>query len=104
MYAIRSYYAGPTVLHVRTRKGCGFAPAEADPYKWHATTPFDPVTGVRKEAAGGGPPSWTACFADALSAIADRDDRVVAITAAMPDGTGIDRFAKRHPERRNNFV
>ncbi len=90
---------GPTVLHVRTRKGCGFAPAEADPYKWHATTPFDPVTGVRKEAAGGGPPSWTACFADALSAIADRDDRVVAITAAMPDGTGIDRFAKRHPER-----
>ncbi len=88
----------PTVLHVRTRKGRGFAPAEADPYRWHATTPFDPVSGVRKESAGG-PPSWTACFADALGRIADRDDRVVAITAAMPDGTGIDRFAKRHPDR-----
>jgi len=89
---------GPAVLHVRTRKGRGFAPAEADPYRWHATTPFDPATGVRKESPGG-PPSWTACFADALARLADRDDRVVAITAAMPDGTGLDRFAKRHPDR-----
>jgi len=90
--------AGPTVLHVRTRKGRGFAPAEADPYRWHATTPFDPASGARKESAAG-PPSWTACFADALARIADRDDRVVAITAAMPDGTGIDRFERRHPDR-----
>jgi 1-deoxy-D-xylulose-5-phosphate synthase len=89
---------GPAVLHVLTRKGRGFAPAEADPYRWHATTPFDAASGRRKESAGG-PPSWTACFADALARIADRDDRVVAITAAMPDGTGIDRFALRHPDR-----
>jgi 1-deoxy-D-xylulose-5-phosphate synthase len=89
---------GPAVLHVRTRKGRGFAPAEADPYRWHATTPFDPASGRRKESAGG-PPSWTACFAEALARVADRDDRVVAITAAMPDGTGVERFAERHPDR-----
>jgi 1-deoxy-D-xylulose-5-phosphate synthase len=89
---------GPAVLHVRTRKGCGFAPAEADPYRWHATVPFDPATGRRQESAKGAP-SWTACFAEALSRIADRDDRVVAITAAMPDGTGVERFAERHPGR-----
>ncbi len=91
--------AGPTVLHVRTQKGHGFAPAEADPFKWHATNGFDRVTGVPKSASNGGAPSWTAAFADALIRVAERDPRVVAITAAMPDGTGLDRFAKRFPER-----
>jgi 1-deoxy-D-xylulose-5-phosphate synthase len=90
---------GPAVLHARTRKGCGYPPAEQDPYGWHATTPFDPRTGSRAVTAAPGPPSWTASFADALARIADRDPRVVAITAAMPDGTGIDRFAQRHPDR-----
>ena len=52
-----------------------------------------------RRASGGGPPSWTAAFADALARIADRDPRVVALTAAMPDGTGLDRFAERHPDR-----
>jgi len=89
---------GPTLLHVRTRKGCGFAPAEEDPFKWHATTPFDVATGTRRVAAAG-PPSWTACFADALARVARRDERIVAITAAMPDGTGLDRFAQEFPER-----
>ncbi len=89
---------GPTVLHARTKKGAGYAPAEADPFKWHATGPFDSASGVRQKKAGGAA-SWTACFADALSRLADRDSRVVAITAAMPDGTGIDRFAERHPDR-----
>jgi 1-deoxy-D-xylulose-5-phosphate synthase len=89
---------GPAVLHARTRKGCGFAPAEADPFRWHATSPFDRDSGVRRAAAGG-PPSWTAAFADALIRLADRDPRLVAITAAMPDGTGIDRFAERYPDR-----
>jgi 1-deoxy-D-xylulose-5-phosphate synthase len=88
---------GPCVLHVRTQKGRGFAPAEADPFGWHATARFDPASGERQGAAA--PPSWTGAFADALSRLADRDDRVVAITAAMPDGTGIDRFAARHPGR-----
>ena len=91
--------SGPTVLHVRTRKGQGFAPAEADPFKWHATTGFDRATGTPKASANGGAPSWTAAFADALIRVAERDPRVVAITAAMPDGTGLDRFARRFPER-----
>ena len=91
--------SGPTLLHVRTRKGCGYAPAEADPYGWHATTPFARDTGERRRGASGGPPSWTRAFADALARLADRDPRIVAITAAMPDGTGLDRFAARHPAR-----
>jgi 1-deoxy-D-xylulose-5-phosphate synthase len=90
--------AGPALLHVKTQKGRGYAPAEADPYRWHATTPFDRARGVRR-AGGGGPPSWTAAFADALGRIADRDPRVVALTAAMPDGTGLDKFAARYPDR-----
>jgi len=89
---------GPTVLHVKTRKGQGFGPAEADPFRWHATTPFEPATGQRRASAGG-PPSWTACFAEALGRLADRDPRLVALTAAMPDGTGLDVFARRHPDR-----
>ncbi len=90
---------GPTLLHVRTRKGCGFAPAEADPFGWHATAPFCADTGARRSAGRTAPPTWTACFADALARVADRDPRVVALTAAMPDGTGLDRFAQRHPDR-----
>ena len=90
---------GAAVLHVRTRKGRGFAPAEADPFKWHATAPFDRRSGERPKVAASGPPSWTRCFADALARIADRDPRVVAITAAMPDGTGLDAFGERHPDR-----
>ncbi|HEY8155802.1 MAG TPA: 1-deoxy-D-xylulose-5-phosphate synthase [Myxococcota bacterium] len=91
--------SGPALLHVRTRKGCGYAPAEADPYKWHATAPFEPATGAARTNGAGGAPTWTAAFADALARLADRDPRVVAITAAMPDGTGLDRFARRHPDR-----
>jgi 1-deoxy-D-xylulose-5-phosphate synthase len=90
---------GPAVLHVHTRKGCGYAPAEADPYGWHATKPFDVESGRRAGGSSNGSPSWTEAFADALARIADRDPRVVAITAAMPDGTGLDRFARRHPKR-----
>ncbi len=89
---------GPVLLHVKTRKGCGYPPAEKDPYGWHATKPFKIETGVRAKSKPA-PWSWTECFAEALARIADRDDRVVAITAAMPDGTGLDRFAKRHPNR-----
>ena len=86
---------------MHTQKGHGYAPAEADPYGWHATTPFEVSSGERGSKAGAtpGPTSWTHAFAEALERLAERDERVVAITAAMPDGTGIDRFAKRFPER-----
>jgi 1-deoxy-D-xylulose-5-phosphate synthase len=80
---------GAAVLHVRTKKGFGFAPAEANPYKWHATGPFERATGASKASGSNGPPTWTAAFADALIRVAERDPRVVAITAAMPDGTGL---------------
>ena len=90
---------GPSLLHVRTRKGCGYPPAEADPFGWHATAPFERATGARRSGPPGGAPTWTAVFAEALAHLADRDPRVVAITAAMPDGTGLDRFARRHPGR-----
>jgi 1-deoxy-D-xylulose-5-phosphate synthase len=89
---------GPALLHVRTRKGKGYAPAESDPYRWHATAPFEVASGKRKPAAAASP-SWTHAFADALGRLACRDARVVAITAAMPDGTGLDRFAQQHPDR-----
>lgn len=88
---------GPAVLHVRTRKGRGFAPAEEDPFGWHATAPFCRETFARRSIAA--PPSWTARFAETLGRVASRDPRVVAITAAMPDGTGLDLFAKQHPGR-----
>ncbi|TFH19112.1 MAG: 1-deoxy-D-xylulose-5-phosphate synthase, partial [Myxococcales bacterium] len=91
-----------TVLHVRTKKGRGYAPAEADPFGWHATGAFDIASGKRKASspsASKSAPTWTAVFADVLSYLADRDPRMVAITAAMPDGTGLDRFALTHPDR-----
>jgi 1-deoxy-D-xylulose-5-phosphate synthase len=89
----------PTVLHVRTCKGKGFAPAEADPYRWHAATPFDPQSGLPRTPAANNPLSWTTAFADALIRLAEEDKRIVAITAAMPNGTGLDRFAERFPDR-----
>jgi Deoxyxylulose-5-phosphate synthase len=90
--------SGPTVLHIRTHKGRGYAPAEADPYGWHATAPFDAASGVRKSGAAA-TASWTASFADVLSRLAERDPRILGITAAMPDGTGLDLFQRRHPGR-----
>jgi 1-deoxy-D-xylulose-5-phosphate synthase len=92
--------SGPVVLHALTQKGHGFAAAEADPYRWHACKPFDAKTGKPLPSTGKpSPPSWTQVFADSLAVIADRDPRVVAITAAMPDGTGLDRFERAHPDR-----
>jgi 1-deoxy-D-xylulose-5-phosphate synthase len=90
---------GPAVLHVKTRKGYGYPPSERDPFGWHATGPFEIASGSRKREPAGAPPSWTSVFAHALERLADRDPRVVAITAAMPDGTGLDRFARKHPSR-----
>jgi len=89
---------GPMLLHVVTRKGFGFAPAEEDPETWHGLGPYSLESGepVRIE---GKPPTYTQVFADTLADLADSDARIVAITAAMPGGTGLSRFAKRHPER-----
>ncbi|MBF0375210.1 MAG: 1-deoxy-D-xylulose-5-phosphate synthase, partial [Alphaproteobacteria bacterium] len=96
--AIGAAEAGPVLLHVLTVKGKGYAPAETAPDCGHGVGRFDLVTG-RQAPAAPGPPSYTATFAAALIAEAERDPRVVAITAAMPAGTGLDKFAQRFPQR-----
>jgi 1-deoxy-D-xylulose-5-phosphate synthase len=88
----------PVLVHVVTRKGKGYEPAEADPVFWHGATPFSVATGeVAKKKPG--PPSYTKVFAQALTEIAKTDPRIVAITAAMSEGTGLDLFAKTFPDR-----
>jgi 1-deoxy-D-xylulose-5-phosphate synthase len=89
---------GPVLIHVVTQKGHGFLPAEQAEDKYHGVGKFDVVTGEQVKA-GGNVPSYTRVFADALIDEAGRDDRIVAITAAMPSGTGLDLFAQRFPER-----
>ncbi|MEM1374005.1 MAG: 1-deoxy-D-xylulose-5-phosphate synthase [Pseudomonadota bacterium] len=89
---------GPRLLHVRTQKGKGFAPAEAARDKYHGVPKFDVATG-QKAVSGGARASYTDVFADTLIALAEDDRRLCAITAAMPDGTGIDRFAQAFPDR-----
>lgn len=85
----------PVLLHVITKKGKGYAPAEADPTAFHGVGSFDLTTGELPAKAK----SWTDCFSEALLEQAAADPRVLAITAAMPDGTGLAAFAKRYPER-----
>jgi 1-deoxy-D-xylulose-5-phosphate synthase len=88
---------GPVLLHVKTLKGKGYELAEKDPVYWHGPSPFKVETGeVAKKSA---PPSYTQVFGDALVELAEKDERIVGITAAMPEGTGIDRFQKRFPDR-----
>lgn len=89
---------GPTLLHVVTRKGLGFSPAEEDPETWHGLGPYDVKSGEPFKSSGKSP-NYTQVFADMLADMADVDERVVAITAAMPGGTGLTRFAARHPDR-----
>jgi 1-deoxy-D-xylulose-5-phosphate synthase len=86
------------LLHVLTKKGKGYAPAETARDKGHATGKFDVLTGVQAKAVSNAP-SYTKVFAQSLVAEAERDDRIVAVTAAMPDGTGLDLFASRFPKR-----
>jgi len=81
-----------------TQKGKGYAPAEASSDKFHGVSKFNVLTGEQKKAAAG-PPSYTKVFAKALVSEAERDEKVVAITAAMPSGTGLDLFAERFPKR-----
>ena len=88
--------AGPILLHVITQKGKGYAPAEASADKLHAVSKFNVITGEQAKAPPG-PPTYTKVFADALIAEAERDPAIVAITAAMPSGTGLDKFAQAFP-------
>ncbi len=89
---------GPVLIHVRTQKGRGYKPAEDSADKFHGVGKFDVVTGTQVPAKAG-PPTYTNVFADQLIAQAERDPRIVAITAAMPAGTGLHKFAERFPDR-----
>ncbi|RVT98689.1 1-deoxy-D-xylulose-5-phosphate synthase [Rhodovarius crocodyli] len=93
-----SQHPGPFLLHAVTTKGKGYAPAEAAGDKYHGVQKFDVATGVQQKAPPG-PPQYTKVFAQALIAEAEHDDRIVAINAAMPSGTGLDAFAKKFPDR-----
>ncbi len=88
----------PLLLHVVTQKGKGYAPAEAAGDKLHATAKFNVVTGEQKKAPPG-PPTYTNVFAKALIAEAEHNPKLVAITAAMPGGTGLDKFSQKFPDR-----
>jgi 1-deoxy-D-xylulose-5-phosphate synthase len=89
---------GPMLIHVITKKGKGYAPAEKARDKGHATAKFDVLTGEQKKSPSNAP-SYTSVFSKALMEEASRDDKIVAVTAAMPDGTGLNLFAERFPRR-----
>jgi 1-deoxy-D-xylulose-5-phosphate synthase len=95
---VKARATGPVLIHVLTKKGKGYAPAEAARDRGHATGKFDVLTGVQAKAASNAP-SYTKVFAQTLVAEAERDEKIVAVTAAMPDGTGLNLFAERFPKR-----
>lgn len=95
---VRDAEHGPILLHVVTRKGKGYAPAEASADRYHGVVKFDVVSGVQAKAKPNAP-AYTRVFGESLIKAADADEKVVAITAAMPGGTGIDLFGKAHPDR-----
>ncbi len=96
---VRDAAEGPCLIHVVTKKGHGYAPAEAAADKYHGVVKFDVVTGKQDKGPGGGPPSYQNVFGETLAKLAETDQRIVAITAAMPSGTGVDKFAAAHPTR-----
>src|SRR6059058_1163161 len=95
---VRDAEIGPMLVHVVTKKGKGYAPAENSADKYHGVVKFDVVSGVQAKPAPGAP-SYTAVFAKALGSEMERDQKVIAITAAMPSGTGLDKVAEKFPDR-----
>jgi len=90
---------GPVLLHVITKKGKGYQPAEGDPNTWHGVSAFDVASGKSAPKKAGGPPNFTHVMASTAMEMADSDARVVAITAAMADGTGLVKFQEAFPDR-----
>ncbi|HZT26154.1 MAG TPA: 1-deoxy-D-xylulose-5-phosphate synthase [Pseudolabrys sp.] len=95
---VRDAKNGPMLVHVVTQKGKGYEPAEKSADKYHGVVKFDVATGAQVKGKGG-PPSYTKVFGESLVKEARKDDRIVAITAAMPSGTGVDIFGKAFPKR-----
>ncbi len=90
-------YDGPVLVHCVTQKGRGYPPAQANPEKFHGSGPFDPATGEPRRKSG--VPSYSQVFGRTMLKVAAADEKVMAITAAMPDGTGLGGFAKAYPDR-----
>lgn len=90
---------GPILVHVLTKKGKGYAPAETNPTFFHGVGCFEPETGAARKFGACALPSYTEVFGSTLCKLAEKDERIVAITAAMPEGTGVSCFADRFPER-----
>jgi 1-deoxy-D-xylulose-5-phosphate synthase len=93
----KAYQEGPVLIHAVTRKGLGFAPAQENPERFHGTSPFNIQTG--ESVVKNHRPTYSSVFGQTLLRIAQRDDEVIAITAAMPEGTGLTCFAEKFPER-----
>jgi len=96
---VRDAEEGPILVHAVTKKGKGYGPAESAADKYHGVVKFDIVSGKQDKGPGGGPPAYTAVFAEALKAEMARDEKIVAITAAMPSGTGLDKVEAAFPDR-----
>jgi 1-deoxy-D-xylulose-5-phosphate synthase len=90
---------GPVIVHALTTKGKGFPNPEKNYYAYHATGPFDPETGLPYKSSKKAPPTYTEVFGNAMCELMERDERIVALTAAMPDGTGVDKVLEKFPER-----
>ena len=90
---------GPVIVHALTTKGKGFPNPEKNYYAYHATGPFDPETGLQYKPSKVSPPTYTEVFGRTMCELMERDNRIVALTAAMPDGTGIDKVLEKFPER-----
>ena len=89
---------GPIIIHVLTQKGKGYTPAEQNPTPFHGISPFDKITGVPIKKVGS-PPSWSKVFGKALVELAEKDEKIVAITPAMKEGSGLSEFAEKFPDR-----
>ncbi|HKX82758.1 MAG TPA: 1-deoxy-D-xylulose-5-phosphate synthase [Pyrinomonadaceae bacterium] len=90
---------GPVIVHALTTKGKGFPNPEKNYYAYHATGPFDPKTGLPYKSSKAAPPTYTSVFGDAMCELMANDEKIVGLTAAMPDGTGIDKVLEKFPDR-----
>lgn len=90
---------GPVIVHALTTKGKGFPNPEKNYYAYHATGPFDPKTGLSPKSTKAAPPTYTSVLGTTMCELMAKDDRIVALTAAMPDGTGIDKVLEKFPDR-----
>ncbi|MBS1770613.1 MAG: 1-deoxy-D-xylulose-5-phosphate synthase [Acidobacteria bacterium] len=90
---------GPVIVHAITQKGKGFPNPEKNYYAYHATGPYDPKTGLPYKSTKAAPPSYTQVFGETMCELMEQDERIIGLTAAMPDGTGIDKVLEKFPER-----